>query len=90
MTLLPEEQNPFACYPKDKNYGTWFEIFFNKDNYKEKFKDLGEDTLDIISKFITSSSESSLIIDDIIFMRITKIDANLIIPSPAAVNNLDH
>jgi hypothetical protein len=86
VTII-NNNNRFVCYPKNKNYETWFEIFFNEDNYKEKFKELGEPILELISNFITLNVENSLAIDDIIFLRLIR--SETIIPSPATFNSLD-
>ena len=90
MTFLLDNTDRFACYPKDKNYGTWFEILFTKDDYEDKFKELGKENLDIIFKFITTSSEKSITVDDIIFMRVNDVHTPVQIPTPATFNSLDY
>lgn len=90
MTFLLDNTDRFACYPKDKNYDTWFEILFTKDDYEDKFKELGKENLDIIYNFITSSSEKSLTINDIILIRVNDIYIKQPIPSPATFNSLDY
>lgn len=87
MSLLIDNNNTFVCYPKNKNYATWFEIFFNQDNYKEKLQVIGEQNLELVSIFITLNVENSLSIDDVIFLRLIR--SETIIPSPAAFNSLD-
>lgn len=82
------KDNTFVCYPKDKNYDTWFEIFFNEDNYKDKFEELGEKNLELIHKFMTLGNENSLPLDDIIFLRLVRSES--VIPSPATFNSLDY